>query len=137
MNAFCGDQQWHAHQGDFVWLRRDIPHGYAVQGEQTLGTLAIAVPAGFDQIRPRRGRRGTGARLAAIIAAGRSQAARRWEPARPGTPRPAGAMTGCHARSCHLKRGLHPREPRTRYSGPAKIPGISANGWRLLHTQTP
>jgi len=37
------------HATGFVWLPRGIPHGYAVEGDETLRTLAITVPAGFDQ----------------------------------------------------------------------------------------
>ncbi len=49
MRGFCGDRTWHASTGSFVWLPRGIPHGYAVDGDETLRTLAITVPAGFDQ----------------------------------------------------------------------------------------
>jgi quercetin dioxygenase-like cupin family protein len=49
LRGFCGDQTWRATKGGFVWLPRGIPHGYAVDGAETLRTLAITVPAGFDQ----------------------------------------------------------------------------------------
>ncbi len=48
LRGFCGDQTWRATRGGFVWLPRGIPHGYAVDGDETLRTLAITVPAGFD-----------------------------------------------------------------------------------------
>ena len=48
MKGFCGDQQWRATAGDFVWLPRGVPHGYAVDGDQSLRTLAICVPTGFE-----------------------------------------------------------------------------------------
>ncbi len=49
MRGITGDQEWRATTGSFVWLPRGIPHGYAVDGEETLRTLAITVPAGFDR----------------------------------------------------------------------------------------
>ena len=49
LRGYCGDQQWHATAGAFVWLPRGIPHGYAVDGDETLRTLAITLPAGFDR----------------------------------------------------------------------------------------
>ncbi len=48
LRGFCGDRTWRATKGGFVWLPRGIPHGYAVDGDETLRTLAITVPAGFD-----------------------------------------------------------------------------------------
>ena len=48
MNGFCGDDEWRAEAGDFVWLPRGIPHGYAVDGD-ALRTLAITVPTGFER----------------------------------------------------------------------------------------
>ena len=47
--GFCGDHQWRAATGDFVWLPRGIPHGYAAYGSETLRTLAITIPTGFEQ----------------------------------------------------------------------------------------
>ena len=49
MRGYCGDQTWRATAGSFVWLPRGIPHGYRVDGDETLRTLAITVPAGFDR----------------------------------------------------------------------------------------
>lgn len=49
MRGICGDREWAATTGAFVWLPRGIPHGYAVDGDETLRTLAITVPAGFDR----------------------------------------------------------------------------------------
>ncbi|MBA3643897.1 MAG: cupin domain-containing protein, partial [Chloroflexia bacterium] len=49
MRGVCGDQEWRATTGAFVWLPLGIPHGYAVDGDETLRTLAITVPAGFDR----------------------------------------------------------------------------------------
>jgi quercetin dioxygenase-like cupin family protein len=47
MRGYCGEQTWRATKGSFVWLPRGIPHGYAVDGDETLRTLAITVPGGF------------------------------------------------------------------------------------------
>ncbi len=49
MRGVCGAQPWRATTGSFVWLPRGIPHGYAVEGDEPLRTLAITVPAGFDR----------------------------------------------------------------------------------------
>lgn len=49
MRGYCGEHTWHATRGSFVWLPRGIPHGYAVEGEETLRTLAITLPSGFDR----------------------------------------------------------------------------------------
>ena len=49
MRGVCGDQEWAATTGSFVWLPRGVPHGYAVDSEEPLRTLAICVPAGFDR----------------------------------------------------------------------------------------
>ena len=49
MRGVCGDQEWRATAGAFVWLPRGVPHGYAVDGDGPLRTLAIALPAGFDR----------------------------------------------------------------------------------------
>jgi len=47
--GFCGEAKFRAARGDFVWLPRDIPHGYRVGGDEPLRTLAITLPAGFDE----------------------------------------------------------------------------------------
>jgi quercetin dioxygenase-like cupin family protein len=48
MKGFCGDAEWHAGPGDFVWLPKGIPHGYGTEGDETLRSLAINMPAGFE-----------------------------------------------------------------------------------------
>mgnify|MGYP001392207709 CR=1 FL=1 len=48
MRGVCGDREWHAEPGAFVWLPRNVPHGYRVDGDETLRTLAISLPAGFE-----------------------------------------------------------------------------------------
>ena len=49
MRGYCGERRWHATAGAFVWLPRGIPHGYAVDGDETLRSLALTMPAGFDR----------------------------------------------------------------------------------------
>jgi mannose-6-phosphate isomerase-like protein (cupin superfamily) len=49
MRGSCGDRTWHATSGSFVWLPRGVPHSYAVDGEETLRSLAITLPAGFER----------------------------------------------------------------------------------------
>lgn len=49
IRGFCGDQRWEGTAGTFVWLPRGIPHGYAVDGDEPLRTLAFTTPAGFDR----------------------------------------------------------------------------------------
>jgi quercetin dioxygenase-like cupin family protein len=49
ISGFCGDRTWQADEGSFIWLPRGLPHGYSVDGERTVRTLAITVPGGFDQ----------------------------------------------------------------------------------------
>ncbi len=49
IRGVCGDREWRATTGAFVWLPRGVPHGYAVDGDEPLRTLAIALPAGFEQ----------------------------------------------------------------------------------------
>jgi mannose-6-phosphate isomerase-like protein (cupin superfamily) len=49
MKGFCGVDEWRATAGDFVWLPRGVPHGYATDGSEKLRTLAITVPTGFER----------------------------------------------------------------------------------------
>ena len=49
MRGSCGDQTWRATPGSFVWMSRGIPHRYAVDGDETLRSLAITLPAGFER----------------------------------------------------------------------------------------
>ncbi|CAA9238094.1 MAG: hypothetical protein AVDCRST_MAG93-1191 [uncultured Chloroflexia bacterium] len=49
MRGYCGDQPWRATAGSFVWLPRGVPHGYAVDGDEPLRSLAILMPGGFDR----------------------------------------------------------------------------------------
>ena len=49
IRGFCGDTVWQAGEGSFVWLPRDVAHGYQVDEGPLVRTLAITVPGGFDQ----------------------------------------------------------------------------------------
>lgn len=49
MRGFCGDQSWYATPGSLVWLPRSVPYGYAVDGDETLRSLVINMPAGFER----------------------------------------------------------------------------------------
>ena len=49
LRGFCGDRSWRATPGSFVWLPHGIPHGYAVDGDETLRVLTIIVPSGFER----------------------------------------------------------------------------------------
>jgi len=48
MKVVSGDQEWTASAGDFVWLPRELEHGYAVLAGENLRMLVIALPAGLD-----------------------------------------------------------------------------------------
>ncbi len=47
--GFCGDAKWEAIVGSFVWLPRDVPHGYANTADGVTRSLAITLPSGFEQ----------------------------------------------------------------------------------------
>ena len=47
--GFCGDTKWEAVVGSFVWLPKDVPHGYATTSNGVTRSLAITLPAGFEQ----------------------------------------------------------------------------------------
>ena len=48
IRGFCGEQQWQAGTGAFVWLPKGVPHGYSVDDGDPVRTLAITLPGGFD-----------------------------------------------------------------------------------------
>ena len=45
----CGERRWHADAGSFVYLPRDIPHGFLVEGELPARTLQFTFPAGLER----------------------------------------------------------------------------------------
>jgi quercetin dioxygenase-like cupin family protein len=49
MAGFCGDTKWEAKRGSFVWVPKDVPHGFANTSNGITRTLTITLPAGFEQ----------------------------------------------------------------------------------------
>ena len=49
LSGFCGDQKWEGVAGSFVWLPRDVPHGFANTANGVTRTLTITLPAGFER----------------------------------------------------------------------------------------
>jgi hypothetical protein len=96
MQGVCGEQEWRGTTGSFVWLPRGIPHGYAVDGEETLRTLAIALPAGFDRF---------------VVEGG--------EPARERTLPPPGAPDLAKLEAAGAKYGIETLGPPVRFSDAA------------------
>ena len=73
MRGHCGDEMWRATAGSFVWLPRDVPHDYAVEGDARCGRWRSPCPPDSTASSRRRGT-GAGARPAAARAAGHRQA---------------------------------------------------------------
>jgi quercetin dioxygenase-like cupin family protein len=48
MRFICGDQQWTADAGTWVYLPKDIPHGFEVVGSEPAHFLLFITPAGFE-----------------------------------------------------------------------------------------
>lgn len=49
IRGFCGERTWEAGEGAFVWLPRDVPHGYRVEAGTPVRTLVLTLPGGFDR----------------------------------------------------------------------------------------
>lgn len=47
--GYCGDQEWAGASGTFIWLPRDVPHGFKVDGADDARILQLSVPSGFDE----------------------------------------------------------------------------------------
>ena len=45
----CGERRWHADTGAFIFLPREIAHGFLVEGSQPARLLQFTVPAGLEQ----------------------------------------------------------------------------------------
>jgi quercetin dioxygenase-like cupin family protein len=45
----CGEHRWHADTGAFIFLPKDIAHGFLVEGSQPARLLQFTVPAGLEQ----------------------------------------------------------------------------------------
>ncbi len=48
MAGICGETKWEAVAGSFVWLPKDLPHGYANTADGPTRSLTITLPAGFE-----------------------------------------------------------------------------------------
>ena len=48
LTGFCGDQEWNASPGSFIWLPRGIAHSFSVASETEARVLFITAPAGFE-----------------------------------------------------------------------------------------
>ena len=49
MQAQCGEKSFRATPGSLVWMPKGVPHSYAVEGDEPLRSLAITMPAGFEE----------------------------------------------------------------------------------------
>jgi quercetin dioxygenase-like cupin family protein len=49
MRFVSGEESWLAGPGSFVFLPREIPHGFQVEGDETVRALLLMTPAGFEQ----------------------------------------------------------------------------------------
>ncbi len=57
LRGFCGDERWTASAGAFIFLPRDVEHGFEVVGDQPARALTIVGPARFDALVVHQGRR--------------------------------------------------------------------------------
>lgn len=48
MSGFCGERQWKASAGSFVFLPRGVVHGFKIEGTQPARMYMIFSPAGFE-----------------------------------------------------------------------------------------
>ena len=55
--GFCGDERWTASAGAFLFLPRDVEHGFEVVGDAPARALTIVGPARFDALVMSQGRR--------------------------------------------------------------------------------
>lgn len=49
IEAQLGDQKFPAEQGSFLWLPRDVMHGFVVSADGPCTILTITTPAGFER----------------------------------------------------------------------------------------
>jgi quercetin dioxygenase-like cupin family protein len=49
IEAQIGEQRFTASQGAFLWLPRDVQHGFIVTGDQPCTILTITTPSGFER----------------------------------------------------------------------------------------
>lgn len=48
IDGYCGDRDWTGTSGTFVWLPKDVPHGFRVEGTTDARILQLSLPSGFD-----------------------------------------------------------------------------------------
>jgi len=48
MKGVCGDEEWTASSGGFVWLPRGVPHAFQAVSEMATEVLVMTTPGGFD-----------------------------------------------------------------------------------------
>jgi mannose-6-phosphate isomerase-like protein (cupin superfamily) len=48
VRGVCGDTEWEALGGAFIWLPRGLAHAYQAVGELPLEILVMSIPGGFD-----------------------------------------------------------------------------------------
>lgn len=56
LRGFCGVQRWTASAGAFIFLPRDVEHGFEVVGDRPARALTIVGPARFDALVTSQGR---------------------------------------------------------------------------------
>jgi quercetin dioxygenase-like cupin family protein len=56
LRGFCGDREWTASAGSFLFLPRDVVHGFEVVGDEPARALTIVGPARFDALVAAQGR---------------------------------------------------------------------------------
>jgi quercetin dioxygenase-like cupin family protein len=57
LRGFCGDERWTASAGAFIFLPRDVEHGFEVVGEHPARALTVVAPARFDRLIVEQGHR--------------------------------------------------------------------------------
>jgi quercetin dioxygenase-like cupin family protein len=57
LRGFCGDERWTASAGAFIFLPRDVEHGFEVVGDHPARALTIVGPARFDRLVVEQGHR--------------------------------------------------------------------------------
>jgi quercetin dioxygenase-like cupin family protein len=50
LQGWCGDREWSAAAGSFLFLPRDVEHGFQVIGDEPARALTIVGPARVDEL---------------------------------------------------------------------------------------
>ncbi|HYZ82354.1 MAG TPA: quercetin 2,3-dioxygenase [Solirubrobacteraceae bacterium] len=48
LSVWCGEEMFTAAAGDYVFLPRDVPHTFAIEGEEPARILSMATPGGLE-----------------------------------------------------------------------------------------